>query len=72
MIKTYLYWNINENKESMFIFIEMNHYICFFYKGCPDGTNPDQIRCLVDACTYEKCPRFPEADCVSVPFLHSS
>ncbi|XP_052692284.1 carboxypeptidase inhibitor SmCI-like [Crassostrea angulata] len=33
--------------------------------GCPDGTNPDQIRCLVDACTYEKCPRFPEADCVS-------
>lgn len=42
MIKTYLYWNINENKESMFIFIEMNHYICFFYKGCPDGTNPDR------------------------------
>lgn len=41
----------------------------FFIKGCPDGTNPDQIRCLVDACTYEKCPRFPEADCVSVLFL---
>lgn len=56
----------------MFIFNEMNHYIClvfFFIKGCPDGTNPDQIRCLVDACTYEKCPRFPEADCVSVLFL---
>lgn len=56
----------------MFIFNEMNHYIClvfFLIKGCPDGTNPDQIRCLVDACTYEKCPRFPEADCVSVLFL---
>lgn len=34
MIKTYLYWNINENMESMFIFIEMNHYISF-YKRMP-------------------------------------
>ncbi|XP_061180678.1 tissue factor pathway inhibitor 2-like [Saccostrea echinata] len=32
--------------------------------GCPNGTNPDKVRCIVGACTIQTCRRYPWAICV--------